>query len=305
MKSVLVTGSSGFLGHYIINYLISLDIICYIFARDRSTIYPDQPNIIPIYSLDPVDFETNYSSIDAVLHVGSPSAQNCSDIAIEQCILQAKELINFISVLRIPKLLFFSTVHVYGDIHHDIINENLYPSPVSSYGRLKFNLEQLFGEESAKHAFHFTALRLSNVIGAPYRGFSNWHLVFPSFIRSCLLNQSIVINSNPLLSRDFITIEFLLFYLSKILISTPNQFSVLNITSAHAVTLLELASSIRNRYCFLTGKAPSSVKIICSTQQSNSPPIVYDNSRLRGLYGVVSNNIISQIDQAFQYLIDS
>ena len=215
MKSVLITGSSGYLGYYVLNHLIDLDLKCYVFLRNK--LYPciEHKNVIPIYSLDPVHFSSKYPPVDAILHIGGPASQDCSDHAVQQCMLQAKLLVSFLSYLKIPKLIFFSSIHVYGDSLQPIVDEESDTCPSSNYGILKLNLEKFFRTASVKYSFDFTALRLSNIIAPPFKGFSNWHLVFHSFLHSCFSTRSIVIKSNPLVSRDFVAIEFFLFILLK------------------------------------------------------------------------------------------
>ena len=302
MKSFLVTGSSGYLGHYIVEYLIASGARCYILLRNKLSPFMTHENIIPVYTLDTIDLDFNGSSIDAVLHIGSPSAQDCSDFMVHQCLQQATELVSFISNHNIPKLIFFSTIHVYGDNPQLILKEDAHPYPDSNYGLLKLNLENFFSIASAKHSFNFTALRLSNIIAPPYAQFSNWHLVFHDFLYSCFSRRSIIINSNPLLSRDFVVIDFLLSYLGKILASPPENHFVINLTSGKSLTLMDLACTIRDRYCLMSQLPISSIDIICATKSVKLPVRRYDNSQLNGLYGATPNNIKKQIDMSFRYL---
>ena len=190
VKSVFITGSTGYLAHFLINSFLAKGFNCYIYRRDKSPLPFNNPNLFSIYSLDPSFFQVHQISIDAVLHIGSPSASQATGPAIEECLMQAQQIGHVVSQLKIPTLIFFSSIHVYGE-DYTIFTEDMPLNPISAYGSLKCKLESYFTELSLSSSFAFVSLRLSNVIGPPYIGFRNWHLVFHSFLRSCVLDHSL------------------------------------------------------------------------------------------------------------------
>ena len=303
VKSILITGATGYLGHFLLRSFCHSGILCYVLIRNSPVTSFNHENIIPIYSLDPSRFLLSQISVDVVLHLGGPSSHQCDinyESLLRNSLSQASELVHFITKLNITRFFFFSSIHIYGASDDQYITEQSGLIPTSNYGFLKYELEHYFAKAFSNTCCLFTSLRLSNIIAPPYHGFQNWNLVFHSFLHSCVKNDQLTIKSNPLICRDFVSIEFFLYYIHALLNSTSNP-TCLNLTSGVPLSLIDLALLFQHRSAAHLKVPNQPIRIITLTPPTPTSCTFYNNNLLTNLFGKVSNNIQLQIDLSFEY----
>lgn len=157
---VLVTGSSGFLGKYILSELIELGFKVHTLGRKKSsTIFAD-------LVMDDFNIEQHY---DCIIHVAG-KAHSIPKTSLERkefYDVNLKGTTNLLNALiKKPKyFIFISTVSVYGlDVGKDI-NEDMPLNSLEPYGQSKLMAEKSVLEWGEKHNVVITILRLPLLFG--------------------------------------------------------------------------------------------------------------------------------------------
>lgn len=107
----------------------------------------------------------------------------------------------------IPRLVYVSTVHVYGTALQPgaEIDETVTPDPTSPYAQARLECEQLL---DASDDLEVVVLRLTNAVGAPADPtVDRWTLVASDLGRQAVLDRTMVLRSDGLQWRDFIALD--------------------------------------------------------------------------------------------------
>lgn len=170
--SVLVTGSSGFIGHHVVQHLASLG--------HRVTGY----DLVPPEDQFPAgctflcgDIRSGPlpgEGIDAVVHLAAlPGVRQSVDAAREYLSTNVEGTIRLLEHCRahgIPRFVFASSSSVYGQTNGRPSAEQDEVMPASPYALTKVQGEQWGRLYSQLHGLRFTALRFFSVWGPGQRG---------------------------------------------------------------------------------------------------------------------------------------
>ena len=130
---------------------------------------------------------------------------------------------------KVKNFLFSSSFHVYKDSDYknvlkDVNNSN------SNYSNSKIILEYLLSCLSKSGITNFKIIRISNVIGQLMSPYKNKDLLFINDIcYQAIVKNQIRLNSNPLISRDFIPISLFCRNINEIIKNNNQKFSISNI----------------------------------------------------------------------------
>ena len=146
-----------------------------------------------------------------ILANGLPSEICDSDLikGIEFNLLNTNIIINRFIRLNCKKIIFFSSIHVYGDNLEGALNENNICNPTTPYKFNKLYMEVILKNISLNFSsISFLILRLSNVYGFIEDTKSvNWNLFINYFALNISLNNNITLNTNGNAYRNIIHIE--------------------------------------------------------------------------------------------------
>ena len=148
-----------------------------------------------------------------------------------------------------PRLLFVSTVHVYGKSPAGALTELTPPRPHHPYALGKYLGEEIVRYFARSHGLQAVCLRLSNVFGAPASpAISQWHLLFNDLCRQAVAAGELNIRTAGQ-KRNFITmtdavraIEFL----ASPAMALPAD-GVMNVGSRLSYTVAEAAVLVAER----------------------------------------------------------
>jgi len=145
MNSILVSGTSGFIGHHLSSRL-----------GNRCT--PFDPRVDFDYGSLPKN------EITTIIHLGAPS--NRDHEAEEKIVDTAKKI--FLGIHKCPwvDVIFSSSIRVFGQ--GGVISANEFPIPKDGYGRGKVTAEGIFRQLSDGR--NVDIFRISNVQGIDHRG---------------------------------------------------------------------------------------------------------------------------------------
>ena len=246
MKTILVTGASGFIGSHLCEYL-----------KEKSNTYR-----VVLLTSNPIPGFTcvlhkNYGfskeeliaigPIDIVVHLGSFSPKNKADlIDISKNYSTIRNTLYLLDQLPVPpqRILYCSTISVYGDFSNTreinnniIISENTSPKPSNEYGIAKYCTELLIQEWCSFHHSDCIILRLAPVYGEQdYR-----EQFLYSMIKNVINGKDIIVTSS--VKRNLLYIEDCCRFITNA-IDVPGTVPVINVVSEYNETILNIGRII-------------------------------------------------------------
>ena len=217
---IIVTGASGFIGKHLINKLLSMNVeTC---GVSRKPINIQNAITVKSYYDTPVG--------DILIHL----AEN-SNRTRENQINQSTTIIKHLSSKGFKRIIYVSSVAVYGDksLKPHKPNEKVFPH--DNYSKYKIACEKLINEKEGVVA------RMSNIYG-PGMSENN---VFSKIIKQISPNNSIKIWSDKPI-RDFLWVEDAADALVKMALGS--EIGIFNVASGRSVSIKELIHIIVNTY---------------------------------------------------------
>jgi UDP-glucose 4-epimerase len=215
-QRILVTGGAGFIGGHIVDLLLKsgyqVVILDNLATGSRSNVNPaakfihgdvrNPDDLVPIFA----------QGIDAVMHIAGQASIRLSfqDPAAD---LNTNTL-GTINVLqkcvahRVPRLLFASSMTIYGDPTVVPTPESTPAVPISNYAITKYAAERYVHVAAARRDldfdFNVTSFRMFNVYGERQSLTNAYQGVFAIFVGNVLRGEPINIHSDGEQSRDFV-----------------------------------------------------------------------------------------------------
>ena len=240
MKTLLITGTTGFIGKNILTYI-----------REN---FKDKFNIVLLSSCDNTEYKTvlhnNYTfntdtflhqgikKIDIVLHIGAfipKSGAEGNDIDKSNSnIINTKYLLD--NLPNIPdKFIFLSTIDVYGK-NDNVIDEKCIPKPLSMYGWSKLYCEKLIEEWALMNDAICQILRVGHIYG---KGEEAYKKIIPVSIKKIKNGESPQIFGRGNEKRSFLHVDDACRFIIAS-ISLDKYEGVINLCSAFAYSIKEI-----------------------------------------------------------------
>lgn len=230
-KEILLCGSSGYIGSALVN-------------SDLNKEY----NLIPISSkqynfLDENDllraFERNKEKEKIIIFLSTINKYVENNFESYNKNLQiVKSLIAAQSRIKISKIIFFSSVDVYGEPKILPLTESSEINPDTWYGKAKYESEELLVNSSLVDQGKLAILRLPGVFG---KGISEKSAI-GKMLNMALEKKEIILNSNSRIKRDFLFVFDLVALIEEMIIS--DFAGIINVASGNALSLEEIAKEI-------------------------------------------------------------
>jgi UDP-glucose 4-epimerase len=175
MKTVLITGVAGLLGSKLADWIIDNDPgVKVIGVDDLSGGYKDNihPHVIfyPI-NINSDSFKTVFKDhqIDYVFHLAAYAAEGLSPFIrqynYENNLVATSRVVNECIKHNIKRLVFTSTLAVYGHGNYGIFDESQVPKPIDPYGVAKYACEMDIQIAGDQHGLDWCIIRPHNVYG--------------------------------------------------------------------------------------------------------------------------------------------
>ena len=268
-----MTGGAGFLGSHLVDALLG--------AGDRVVVLDDLstgvrgqvPADAELVEADVADAETvgrvvSRGAFDLVLHVaGQASIAQSFSRPVRDLRTNVEGTVNVIEACvaaGVPRLLFASSMTVYGEPHAVPTPESEPCRPVSYYGVTKYAAERYVHVAGARTDVDLsvTSLRMFNVYGErqsltnPYQG------VLAIFIGNVLRGEPITIHSDGRQTRDFVYVGDVVEAWLGVAADESTRGAVYNVGSGVETSIAQLADAVlaarrtsRDRYEVRTGPA--------------------------------------------------
>jgi len=249
-NSAAVTGSSGFIGKYLVRKLKERGVK--VFEISRST-----------NSIDVTDWEqiNKIPGQEIIFHLAGIT--NIQEAFANPRMVYFTNIMGTLNVLdwcrlhEIKKMVFISTF-VYGAPQYLPVDEEHPVSPNNPYSHSKLMGEELCNAYSRDYGMDITILRLFNIYGPCHKG----NFLIPRILEQ--LHNSKVVLGNPVPKRDFIYISDVISAIIAASLLELKGCNIFNIGSGKSYSAQEIASLIADKYLEMTGK---NVSIIYMNEQ--------------------------------------
>lgn len=161
MKTILITGASGFLGHHLVAELLKQGDtkVIAILGRpeDKANALPESPNIsvFPSSAL----FETNFGHIDTLIHTAFSRGENLPGLT--RSIELTEQIIEKVNDEDIDSIINISSQGVYKGLEPgEKVDEGGLVEPNTAYGLAKWAVENMLKVGCKKH---YTNIRMASL----------------------------------------------------------------------------------------------------------------------------------------------
>jgi len=241
---ILITGANGFIGSYLASFLLEKGYEVIGTSRQFHASTKALLSKGTLISLDVLDKEAlNKLTVEAdvIIHTATANDIISKDTVkgIELSAVGTKNILDFAVKNKIPKVIVFSTLQVYGIELNDTISED---SPLlyqNDYG-LNHVFAEMYAEFYARQGQVKTVtVRPANVYGRILTdAFNRWNLVPGCFCKEAHESGTITIKSSGLQMRNFINLQNLSRAVDCILQHFPNQYECYNLASSRGDTMV-------------------------------------------------------------------
>jgi len=181
---ILLTGASGFIGSHLLHKLQEVYGNGNIVALTSKPLQGFKYLLHNDYNFEENYFQKNNISIDIVIHAGAFTPKNAAQANNWQ--LCNSNIINTHNLLKalpatVKKIIFFSTLDVYGDT--EVITETSPLGPVSLYGDAKLYCEKMVEAWAHSNGKIVQVLRVGHVYGP---GEEQYEKIIPNTIKKLL-----------------------------------------------------------------------------------------------------------------------
>jgi len=270
MNSIILIGSSGFLGKHL---LLELQKEKYQIKSMIHTNGVENASTFKGDLLSKETFENEISDGDIVINAAGQLNDNFSNF-IDANIHGNYNLLDVCSSKKNVKLILISSIDVYGqnlDYPSKEIDKKL---PLTSYGIVKSLVEDLF--QYYTHILHLdvTILRLSNLYGP-----DKTTGIISNIIKSLNDGKQLTIFHNGNQQRDFIFVDDVVSCMMNVIKKIPQGFNIFNLSTGKRYSINEIISILEN----LTNKK------LFTKLNSNTPNeqcIWADNSKINKFFNL-------------------
>ncbi len=253
---ILVTGGAGFIGSHLVDGLLARDYSVTVIDNEstgsRSNVKPNADYVLGD-ARDASDVAKAFDPVpDAVFHIAGQAsirlaaADPAADLGVN--VSGTLNVLECCLALGVPRLVFASSMTVYGNPTTVPTPESEPPDPESFYGVTKYAAEryvQLTGERSdVDSKLQVTSLRMFNVFG-PRQSLSNpYQGVLAIFLGNILRGEPITIHGDGEQSRDFVYIDDVVRAWIACLEDSRSVGKVLNVGSGAPTTVNQLCDAV-------------------------------------------------------------
>lgn len=257
-QRLLITGVSGFIGS-------RLAIRCREAGHEViATARQPSPDLeaalgLKVHALDVLDPATIDQpwEADALLHCATANDIVSRDFAagVQLSVNGTRHVLELALQRRIPRVIFFSTLQVYGTELEGTITEDTPPHCESPYG-----LNHLLGEEvcrlyAHKHGLNVALLRPANVYGVPDAATVNRATLVPMcFVKTALATGKLTLHSSGQQQRNFVSTDEVANACLHVLQHFPSGAQVINVGSNWLTSIRHIASLVAQVHEEITGQ---------------------------------------------------
>ena len=236
MNRIIVLGSSGYLGKSIREKLSKTDHKVLYMVHKKNKIQKNEffGDVLNKQSLLKI-----LKNNDLVLNLVGQYT-NSSDNFFNTNLFGSYNLLEAAKIKKNIKIIFASSINVYGNSCNIPFKETNIPNPSTFYGTIKFLTEQLYQKYSEFYDLNVIILRFSNVYG------KNKKCGIISNIIKSSKKMPVTFTHNGRQQRDFLYIDDAVDSIMKAISYPSKNFEIFNISSNSKITPKQISKIIEN-----------------------------------------------------------
>jgi len=240
MNRIIILGSSGFLGKSLREKLSTTKFdVKFMIHKSKSKLKNNE------FFGDILEQKTllkNLRDNDIVVNLVGQHEKNFDNFFDSNL----KGSLNLLEIAKLKniKIIFASSINVYGENCKFSSKETDMPNPMTSYGVVKYLTEQLYEKYSKVYGLDVTILRFSNVYGKNKKSG-----IITNILKSKSKNP-VIFTHNGNQHRDFLFVNDAINGIIQVIKKRPKKFKIFNISSNNIVTpkkIVKLIESISKR----------------------------------------------------------
>ena len=281
--TILVIGGTGFIGSNLVIGLQKLGYYVIVFSRGHPSVLGKIKNVEYV-----VGNISNHGEIDEVLdkvdyvfHFASStnpkSSENDLIFDLTSNLISSIHIMESCVRNNIKKLIYCSSGGTVYGIHDQMpLTESSICEPISSYGLVKFGIENYLKYFNYKYNLDYEILRLSNPygIGQSYAGNQG---IIAIFIDRILNGDEIQVFGNGSIIRDYIYIDDFVSLCIKLLV-TRKKNNILNVGSGNGTSISDIINGIEE-----ITKVKAKIKYLAE-RKFDVPEIYLDINKAKDIY---------------------
>lgn len=254
---ILISGATGFVGQYLTNRLIELDIPLAVLYNKVSPLKKWIDMGIPSFKVDigkPDEFDSISGRFETVIHLAAtiPKGIESSTLPFsikgknhdnllgfhKTNVIGTKNILTYCRKEGIKNIIHSSSVSVYNPSTCRRITEKTREEPLTIYAKSKFFSELICKDYIKRYHMNITILRYSSIFGR----YQHPHTVLPIFIEKAKKNETITIFGKGKRRQDFIYVKDVV--KATILAAKKREKGIFIIGSGVSIDIITLARTI-------------------------------------------------------------
>lgn len=301
MKNILITGGNGYIGQYLVDFLKKNNYTVYVTSRKKI----NNKNVLYMDLLDEKSIHGICKNMDVVIHMANLDERiikNNEKDALLANSYAARLLYLDASENNVKKFIYFSTFHVYGKNSGNIYETDI-PSPLSDYGLTHLFAEKYLEQLSKNSDTKVDIIRLTNGIGVPFKT-DKWYLVLNDFCKTVYETGKIVLKSNGLNIRDFISIKDVVSAVDTVIKNdSENCCEIYNLSTEKTYSIRELAYKVKEIYEKKYNKrADIIIPTVTQDEIDMVKPLFVSSEKIKKLGWKPRYSLENVIKEIFEYL---
>jgi UDP-glucose 4-epimerase len=304
--NILITGSGGYLGARLTEYLSSRHVVRIISSPSSFELHKSLGTLTTLVDADWSNSDGLHNAtkgIDTIIHAYGLNSFACGISATDALTFNAIHTANLLEAAinnNVKKFVYLSTAHVYGDLEGHKCEKDLL-NPIHPYGFSKRAGEDVVRFLANKsNTINYRILRLANVIGPPIFGNKTcWNLLVNDLCRQAIYSSCLLLRSNGMQSRNFLTMQDFLRAVDYFTEESSNN-GIYNLGSEKSIKVIEMANLIASRFASIYGCRMDIYKN--EDDKSDYGSTYYDCSKLKQENFHFMNNFEEEIDATLRFL---
>jgi UDP-glucose 4-epimerase len=248
----LVTGGAGFIGSNLTQSLLKGNHEVVVIDNLSKGKQSNVPKKVKFYDFDLAKFPKylidDRQSFDCVFHLAGQSSGERSVLNpikdLQSNLQSTHTIIRLVKELNVPKLIFASSMAVYGDQNKLPATETMHPNPLTPYGIHKLASEQLLKIAAKDLSISISVLRLFNVYGPGQDLLDKRQGMLSIYLSYLLENKPILVRGSLDRVRDFVYIDDVIDAMQKVSQEKCPGFEVLNICTGVGTKIIDLIEKL-------------------------------------------------------------
>jgi len=255
---ILITGGLGYIGSHLVQFL-SDNLGYQVRILDL--------NIPPEFK----DWESKYEIIQGDITKKDEISQCCLDcdavlllaaldktearldpeLALKVSGIGTRNILEEVAEYNVQKIIYFSTIHVYGVPGKEKIDENTSVNPLNDYSIAHYAGELYCQQFRELFNLNTIRIRFSNGYGAPVKKSINcWSIVVHDFCQAAFQQRKVILKSEGTQKRDFISIPDILQSIQLLLKADRSKikYDLYNVGSGVSFSIKEIAYLVKETY---------------------------------------------------------